>query len=103
MTGASGAGLVSSGIEATAVPSAPQVRLFHAQVPPRPAVSRREAKSNMQSEPLSGGRPSAREIAAVLAELYGREFGGARTGKYRISRKFLRQVAGRRIGDRLTG
>jgi hypothetical protein len=64
----------------------------------------------MRTEPPSGGRPSAREIAAVLAELYGREFGGARTGKYRISRKFLRQVAGRRrltpelideIGDEL--
>lgn len=64
----------------------------------------------MQTEPPSGGRPSAREIAVVLAELYGRGFGGARTGKYRISRKFLRQVAGRRrltpelireIGDEL--
>ena len=64
----------------------------------------------MQTEPSSGGRPSAREIAAVLAELYGQEFGGARTGKYRISRKFLRQLTGRRrltpeliheIGDEL--
>ena len=64
----------------------------------------------MQTEPPSGGRPSVREIAALLAELYGQEFGGARTGKYRISRKFLRQVAGRRrltpeliheIGDEL--
>ena len=64
----------------------------------------------METVPRSGGRPSAREIATRLAELYGQEFGGARTGKYRISRKFLRQLAGRRrltpeliheIGDEL--
>ena len=42
------------------------------------------------------GRLSAHEIAEVLAALYTKSFGGKRTGKYRISRKFLRQLAGRR-------
>ena len=64
----------------------------------------------METEPNLGGRLSAREIATLLAELHGHEFGGARAGKYRISRKFLRQLAGRRrltpefiheIGDEL--
>lgn len=64
----------------------------------------------METDPIPSGRLSAREVATLLAELYGREFGGTRVGKYRISRKFLRQVTGRRrltpefiheIGDEL--
>ena len=45
---------------------------------------------------IPGGSLRADEIAALLAELHDHEFGGARAGKYRISRKFLRQLAGRR-------
>ena len=35
-------------------------------------------------------------VAEKLENLYARPFGGRRAGKFRISRKFLRQVAGRR-------
>ena len=40
-------------------------------------------------------RPTAPEVADLLAMLYGRAFGGKRLGKYRISRKYLRELAGR--------
>ena len=35
-------------------------------------------------------------LAHVLVRLFAERFGGASTGKFRISRKFLRQLAGRR-------
>jgi len=41
-------------------------------------------------------RLSAAEIAVLLVGLYAERFGGKSSGKYRISRKFLRQLAGRR-------
>ena len=40
-------------------------------------------------------RPSASEVAELLATLYGQAFGGKRLGKYRISRKYLRELARR--------
>ena len=43
----------------------------------------------------SGPRDIA-QIADDLAALYGEAFGGKTNGKFRISRKFLRQVCGRR-------
>ena len=43
-----------------------------------------------------------KEIAALLAALYGIRFSGKRTGRFRISRKYLRQLAGRnRLSERL--
>lgn len=39
---------------------------------------------------------SAAEVAVLLVGLYAERFGGKGSGKYRISRKFLRQLAGRR-------
>lgn len=50
----------------------------------------------MSSKPYPKGRLSAHEIADVLATLYSESFGGKKTGKYRISRKYLRQLAGRK-------
>ena len=50
----------------------------------------------MENLQKSGHCLSARETAELLSKLYGQEFGGSGAGKYRISRKFLRQLAGRR-------
>lgn len=36
------------------------------------------------------------EVADDLVRLYGQSFGGRNAGKFRISRKFLRQIADRR-------
>lgn len=47
------------------------------------------------NESLRSKRPSAFEVAELLATLYGQEFGGKRLGKYRISRKYLRELARR--------
>jgi len=47
------------------------------------------------NESLPNERPSAPEVAELLAKLYGQEFGGKRLGKYRISRKYLRELARR--------
>lgn len=41
-------------------------------------------------------RKSPDELAHVLVRLFAERFGGATAGKFRISRKFLRQLAGRR-------
>ncbi len=41
-------------------------------------------------------RRSAGELAEALVALHGAGFAGRPGGKYRISRKFLRQLAGRR-------
>ena len=41
-------------------------------------------------------RKPCEKIADDLVELYGQSFGGRDGGKFRISRKFLRQIAGRR-------
>ena len=49
----------------------------------------------MANESSSNERPSAPEVAKLLAALYGQAFGGKRLGKYRISRKFLRELARR--------
>lgn len=48
------------------------------------------------SDTLAAERRSTEELAQTLARLFGERFGGAATGKFRISRKFLRQLAGRR-------
>lgn len=48
----------------------------------------------MNASPVNE-RLSAAAVAALLADLYGQEFGGKRLGKYRISRKYVRQLAGR--------
>ena len=40
-------------------------------------------------------RPTAPEVAELLATLYGQAFGGKRLGKFRISRKYLRELARR--------
>lgn len=43
-------------------------------------------------------------LAAYLARLYDEQFGGASSGKFRISRKFLRQLAARRkLSDEFLG
>ena len=47
------------------------------------------------TEPSRNDRPSACEVAELLAKLYGQAFGGKRLGKYRISRKYLRELARR--------
>ncbi|WP_299636758.1 hypothetical protein [uncultured Ruegeria sp.] len=36
------------------------------------------------------------QVAGKLAELYGREFGGKPSGRYRIPQKLLRELCGRR-------
>lgn len=41
-------------------------------------------------------RPDAARIAGFLEALDGQSFGGKPNGRFRISRKFLRQFAGRR-------
>lgn len=41
-------------------------------------------------------RQSAEAVAATLARLYDLEFGGKQNGRYRISRKFFHEIAGRR-------
>lgn len=41
-------------------------------------------------------RKSASALATTLVGLYELEFGGKQNGRYRISRKFLHEVAGRR-------
>jgi hypothetical protein len=41
-------------------------------------------------------RRSPDALAQLLVGLYDRSFGGALSGKFRISRKFLRKLAGRR-------
>jgi hypothetical protein len=41
-------------------------------------------------------RREADRIADALVSLFGETFGGKRSGRYRISRKFLRQICGRR-------
>ena len=41
-------------------------------------------------------RRAPEELAGVLVRLFAERFGGAAAGKFRISRKFLRQLAGRR-------
>ncbi len=41
-------------------------------------------------------RQSASAVATTLAQLYELAFGGKQNGRYRISRKFLHEIAGRR-------
>ena len=41
-------------------------------------------------------RPTERQVAAQLAELYGRGFGGKERGRYRISMKHLRALTERK-------
>lgn len=48
------------------------------------------------SDSLGADRRSTGDLAQALVRLFGERFGGAATGKFRISRKFLRQLAGRR-------
>jgi hypothetical protein len=47
-----------------------------------------------RSQPAERRSPDA--LALILVRLFGERFGGATAGKFRISRKFLRQLAGRR-------
>ncbi|MDX1402014.1 MAG: hypothetical protein R3245_08835 [Kiloniellales bacterium] len=41
-------------------------------------------------------RRTPNELAGLLVRLYDERFGGSSSGKFRISRKFLRKLAGRR-------
>ena len=41
-------------------------------------------------------RRSPEDLVQILVRLFAERFGGASVGKFRISRKFLRQLAGRR-------
>ena len=41
-------------------------------------------------------RPTQRQVAAQLAELYERSFGGKERGRYRVSMKHLRALTGRK-------
>ena len=41
-------------------------------------------------------RPTAATVSAMLAAIYDQRFGGKESGRYRISRKFLREIARRR-------
>jgi len=46
----------------------------------------------------SAKRPD--DVAEALIQFYGIGFGGKRGGRYRVSRKYLRQITGRRrLGD----
>ena len=47
-----------------------------------------------RSQPTERRSPEA--LAEILVCLFGERFGGPSAGKFRISRKFLRQLAGRR-------
>lgn len=49
-----------------------------------------------RAESLSAERQSPEVLAQALVRLFAERFGGAPGGKFRISRKFLRQLAGRR-------
>jgi len=44
----------------------------------------------------TGTEPLVERIVEALVALYTQSFGGKSTGRYRISPKFLRQIAGRR-------
>lgn len=44
----------------------------------------------------AGAAFDANPVAAALARLYEESFGGKERGRYRISTKFLRQIAGRK-------
>lgn len=46
--------------------------------------------------PASTHQAAIEAVADALAALYGKSFGGKATGRYRISRKALRMLAGRR-------
>ncbi len=43
----------------------------------------------------TSGRPSAEQVAEALTALYDTPFSGRERGRFRISRKLLRQLAGR--------
>lgn len=45
---------------------------------------------------LTAGRATPAVLAQRLIRLFGERFGGPSSGKFRISRKFLRKLAGRR-------
>lgn len=45
---------------------------------------------------VTAERRSPEALARVLVRLFAERFGGATAGKFRISRKFMRQLAGRR-------
>jgi len=53
----------------------------------------------MESQPAqeaTADHSSPDQLARALARLYAERFGGATSGKFRISRKFMRHLAGRR-------
>jgi len=52
--------------------------------------------NSISESPLDSPRKSSEEVAALLIRLFGERFGGVSTGRFRISRKYLRKLAGRR-------
>jgi hypothetical protein len=48
------------------------------------------------SDAVTADRKSPEDLARLLVLLFGEGFGGASSGKFRVSRKFLRKLAGRR-------
>ena len=54
------------------------------------------APSQVAPAMATAERKTPDALAHVLVRLFAERFGGAATGKFRISRKFLRQLAGRR-------
>ncbi|MDX1424425.1 MAG: hypothetical protein R3322_14870 [Kiloniellales bacterium] len=51
---------------------------------------------SQSAQAATAARSSPDQLARALACLYAERFGGATSGKFRISRKFMRQLAGRR-------
>ena len=45
---------------------------------------------------MSKRRPSVQQASEVLITLYDAPFGGKRSGRYRLSRKAMREILGRR-------
>lgn len=61
---------------------------------PNPAPTRTAPTAPSQAATAERKTPDA--LAQVLVRLFAERFGGAASGKFRISRKFMRQLAGRR-------
>jgi len=61
-----------------------------------PTQAPNQAVPQAPSQATTAERKSADALADILVRLFAERFGGASSGKFRISRKFLRQLAGRR-------
>ena len=60
------------------------------------AEAARRADDASEADPAWSRRRSHDEVVEALVRLYGHAFGGRDGGRYRVSRKVLRQIAGRR-------